>query len=148
MFRGLLFFLPRARQDQVFAGFCRLPGVAGLLRVTRRLGLGQLVADGVKMLGKEDIVPAGADGAVFRLAPCALTGAFLPFAVLPFAQYVVMLETPVSALFAIAVSGITVMALHMAGWGSATSSRCSAACAWRSWSATRSRSGSPSAASC
>ena len=116
--------------------------------MTRRLG--QLVADGVKMLGKEDIVPAGADGAVFRLAPTfALTGAFLPFAVLPFAQYVVMLETPVSALFAIAVSGITVMALHMAGWGSATSSRCSAACAPAQLvSRWRSRSGSPSAASC
>jgi NADH-quinone oxidoreductase subunit H len=118
-FRAGLWFLPRATQDRVFAGFCRLPGIRGALRVAQRLGLGQLVADGVKMLGKEDIVPAGADGLVFKLAPyLALTGAFLPFCALPFSQYVVMLEVPVGALFAIAVSGITVLALLMAGWGS------------------------------
>lgn len=119
LFRVVLFFLPRARQDRLFAVFCGLPGVKGTLRLTQRLGLGQLVADGVKMLGKEDIVPAGADGMVFRLAPyLALTGAFLPFCALPFAHHLVMLEVSVGALYAIAVSGITVMALLMAGWGS------------------------------
>jgi NADH-quinone oxidoreductase subunit H len=56
---------------------------------------------------------------VFRLAPyVALTGAFLPFCVVPFGHHVVMLETEVAALFAIAVSGIVVVALKMAGWGS------------------------------
>jgi NADH-quinone oxidoreductase subunit H len=115
----LLFFLPRARQDRIFAAFCNLRPVRSLLLVSRRLGLGQLVADGIKMLGKEDIVPTGADGIVFRLAPyLALTGAFLPFCVVPFGQHLVMLETEVAALFAIAVSGIVVVALKMAGWGS------------------------------
>jgi NADH-quinone oxidoreductase subunit H len=119
LFRVLFFFLPRASQDRLFAAFCKLPGVSWLLRVLQRLGLGQLVADGVKMLGKEDIVPRGADGAVFRLAPyLALAGAFLPFCALPFAHHLVMLEIPVGALYAIAVSGITVLALLMAGWGS------------------------------
>ncbi len=118
-FRVCLFFLPRARQDRLLAAFCALPGIKGLLHLARRLGLGQLVADGVKMLGKEDMVPSGADGVVFRLAPyLALTGAFLPFCAMPFAHHLVMLEVPVSALYAIAVSGITVMALLMAGWGS------------------------------
>src|SRR5262249_31762848 len=118
-FRIVLFWLPRAGQDRAFAAFCKLPGIRSFLRIARRLGLGQLVADGVKMLGKEDIVPGGADGAVFRVAPyLALAGAFLPFAALPFAQNLVMLEVPVGALYAIAVSGITVMALLMAGWGS------------------------------
>ncbi|MBL8753355.1 MAG: NADH-quinone oxidoreductase subunit H [Planctomycetes bacterium] len=118
-FRLMLFFLPRERQDRVFKAFCNFPPVRSILLVSRRLGLGQLAADGIKMLGKEDIVPAGADGMVFRLAPyLALAGAFLPFCVVPFGQHLVMLETEVSALFAVAVSGIVVVALKMAGWGS------------------------------
>ncbi|MBK8097964.1 MAG: NADH-quinone oxidoreductase subunit H [Planctomycetes bacterium] len=118
-FRLAFCFLPRARQDRLFAGFCRLPMIRSLLPLARRLGLGQLAADGVKMLGKQDIVPRSADGVVFRLAPyVALCGAFLPFCVLPFAHHVVMLESDVSVLWAIAVSGLTVMALKMAGWGS------------------------------
>ncbi len=118
-FRAILCFLPRARQDRVFAAFCKLPVVRTILKVSQRLGLGQLVADGVKMLGKEDIVPSGADGLVFRMAPyLALVGAFVPFCVVPFTQHMVMLETSVGALFAIAVSGIVVVALKMAGWGS------------------------------
>jgi NADH-quinone oxidoreductase subunit H len=108
-------FLARPSQDRLIVRLCGLPGMA----LIRNLGLGQLAADGVKMLGKEDLIPAGADGWVFRFAPyLALTGAFLPFAVMPFAQNVVALEVPVGALYAIAVSGITVMALLMAGWGS------------------------------
>jgi len=119
LFRTLLFFLPRSTQDRALARFSALPIVRQLLALARRLGLGQLLADGVKMLGKEDIVPAGADGVVFRLAPyMALVGSFPPFCVVPFAHHVVMLETEVSALFAIAVAGVTVLALKMAGWGS------------------------------
>lgn len=118
-FRLALFFLPRAKQDRAFAAFCNFPPVRTGLLLARRLGLGQLVADGVKMLGKEDIVPAGADGVVFRLAPyLALVGSFVPFCVVPFSHHLVMLETETSALFAIAAAGITVMALKMAGWGS------------------------------
>jgi NADH-quinone oxidoreductase subunit H len=64
-------------------------------------------------------VPTGADGLVFRLAPyLALVGAFLPWCVVPWSHHLVMLETPVAALFAIASSGIVVVALKMAGWGS------------------------------
>lgn len=117
--RVLLCFLPRERQDRIFARFCNLRPVRSFLLLSRRLGLGQLVADGLKMLGKEDIVPRGADGQVFRLAPyLALAGAFLPFCVLPFSQHLVMLETDVGALFALATSGLVVVALKMAGWGS------------------------------
>jgi NADH-quinone oxidoreductase subunit H len=108
-------FLSRVSQDRLIQRISTLPGM-GLIRA---LGLGQLAADGVKMIGKEDIIPAGTDGAVFRLAPyLALAGAFLPFAVIPFAQNIVALEVPVGALYAIAVGGFTVMALLMAGWGS------------------------------
>ncbi len=119
VFRIALFFLPRATQDRVFARFCRLPLIRHGLRLAQRFGLGQLVADGIKMLGKEDLVPRGADGVVFRLAPyLALCGAFLPFCAVPFSQNLVMLEVSVGAFFVVAVSGVTVMALLMAGWGS------------------------------
>jgi NADH-quinone oxidoreductase subunit H len=118
-FRIGLFFLPRPKQDRLFERFTKLPGIRQVLRAAQLFGLGQLVADGVKMLGKEDLVPRGADGTVFRLAPyLALIGAFLPFCAVPFSQHLVMLEVPVGALYAVAVSGITVMALLMAGWGS------------------------------
>ncbi|MCC7062221.1 MAG: NADH-quinone oxidoreductase subunit H [Planctomycetes bacterium] len=118
-FRVLLCFLPRATQDRAFQRFLKLPVVRSLLPILQKLGIGQLAADGIKMLGKEDIVPRGADGAVFRLAPyLALTGAFLPFCVVPFAHHLVMLEVSVGALYVIAVSGVTVLALLMAGWGS------------------------------
>lgn len=118
-FRLGLFFLPRASQDRACAFFSNLPGVRQTLLLLQRLGLGQLAADGVKMLGKEDLIPAGADGWVFRLAPyLALTGAFLPFCAVPFSHHLVALEVPVGAFFVIALSGITVLALLMAGWGS------------------------------
>ena len=118
-FAMALCFLPRATRERLFTKFCALAPVRGLLRIGKRLGLGQFVADGIKMLGKEDIVPRGADGYVFRLAPyLALVGAFVPWVVVPWSHHLVMLETPVAALFAIAVSGIVVVALKMAGWGS------------------------------
>jgi NADH-quinone oxidoreductase subunit H len=119
LFRTALFFLPRSAQTRAFETFCRFPGVPSMLALTRRLGLGQVVADVVKMLGKEDLVPGGADRAVFRLAPyLAVIGALLPLCALPFAHHLVMLEVSVGALYAIAVSGLTVIALLMAGWGS------------------------------
>lgn len=112
-------FLPRASQDRIQARIAALPGVAWILRLLQRSGVGQLAADGVKMIGKEDIVPAGTDGWVFRAAPyMALVGAFLPFAAIPFAHNLVALEVPVGALYVLAVGGFTVIGLLMAGWGS------------------------------
>lgn len=108
-------FLARPAQDRLIARISGLPGM-GLMRT---LGIGQLAADGVKMLGKEDIVPAGTDGLIFRLAPyIALMGAFLPFCAIPFAHHLVALEVPVGALYVVAASGVTVIGLLMAGWGS------------------------------
>lgn len=117
--RLAFFFLPRASQDRIQARITALPGVGWTLGILQRSGLGQLAADGVKMIGKEDIVPAGTDGLVFRAAPyLALIGAFLPFAAIPFAQNLVALEVPVGALYVVAASGFTVVGLLMAGWGS------------------------------
>ena len=113
------FFLPRSAQDRIVARIVGLPGIRQGLAVARNLGIGQLAADGVKMLGKEDLIPAGADGLVFRLAPyLALTGAFLPFVAIPFSNHLIALDVPVGALYVVAASGFTVIGLVMAGWGS------------------------------
>jgi NADH-quinone oxidoreductase subunit H len=96
-----------------------LPVVRSLLPMLQKLGIGQLAADGIKMLGKEDIVPRGADGAVFRLAPYLALYGCVP-AVLRGAVCAPRGDARGvgGALYVIAVSGITVLALLMAGWGS------------------------------
>lgn len=117
--RLLLPKLARDRQDQLLQTIITLPGLRVVLGILQNWGIGQLAADGVKMIGKEDLIPAGVDGLVFRLAPyLALMGAFLPFAAIPFSQHVVALECGVSAVYVVAVAGLAVFALFMAGWGS------------------------------
>ena len=117
--RLLLPWLGRARQNALVARLSTWPVVGPVLRMLQQSGIGQLAADGVKMIGKEDLIPAGVDGVVFRIAPYfALMGAFLPFAAIPFSQHVVALECGVSAVYVVAVAGLAVFALFMAGWGS------------------------------
>ncbi|MFA6564303.1 MAG: NADH-quinone oxidoreductase subunit NuoH [Verrucomicrobiia bacterium] len=82
-------------------------------------GLFQFVADGVKMLTKEDIVPARADKLVHFLAPAvALAPALLMFGFLPFGRNMAPtdLDTAVIAFFAVGAG--SELALFMAGWGS------------------------------
>ena len=82
-------------------------------------GLFQFVADGVKMLTKEDIVPARADKLVHFLAPVAvLAPALVMFAFVPFGRNMAPtnLDTAVIAFFAVGAG--SEMALFMAGWGS------------------------------
>ena len=82
-------------------------------------GLLQFVADGVKMLTKEDIVPARADKLVHFLAPAVvLAPALLMYGFLPFGRNMAPtdLDTAVIAFFAVGAG--SEMALFMAGWGS------------------------------
>ncbi len=112
-------FLTAQRRELLLHRILTLPGLATMFRFVKRSGLGQLLADGVKMLGKEDFVPAGADRIVFTAAPyLALTGAFLAFVVVPFGQHWVMAELDIGLVYVAAVSGLVVLALLMAGWGS------------------------------
>ena len=69
-------------------------------------GWAQLVADGVKFVQKEDITPAAADRAVFRLAPAvALVPYLIAIALLPVHPGVAAAEVPGSLLLVLAVTG-------------------------------------------
>jgi NADH-quinone oxidoreductase subunit H len=82
-------------------------------------GLLQFLADGVKLLAKEDVVPAGADRFVFLFAPyIVFAGAFAAFAALPFGYGLVPSDMPIGLFFVLAISSIEVVGVIMAGWSS------------------------------
>jgi NADH-quinone oxidoreductase subunit H len=83
-------------------------------------GWAQLVADGVKFIQKEDVIPAAADRSVFSLAPAV---AMIPYiailVVLPFSPSVYALNLDVGIFFVMAMSSVSVIGVLMAGWSSA-----------------------------
>jgi NADH-quinone oxidoreductase subunit H len=82
-------------------------------------GLLQPMADGVKMLTKEDIVPFSADRVVHFLAPLALTvPVWLAFAVLPFGRNMSAIDLNAGILFFFAIGSASELAVFMAGWSS------------------------------
>jgi NADH-quinone oxidoreductase subunit H len=108
---------------------------AGLIWVERRLlalwqdrygpnrvgpfGLGQVVADSVKMFTKEDWVPPFADRPVFVLAPAIIVAtALLSFAVVPFSPGFVVADLDIGILFLLAMSSLGVYSVVLAGWAS------------------------------
>lgn len=82
-------------------------------------GLLQPIADGIKMLTKEDIVPEGADRIAHFLAPVMIViPALLVFSVLPFGRNMVAVDLNVGLLFFIAVSATTTIAIFTGSWAS------------------------------
>jgi NADH-quinone oxidoreductase subunit H len=98
----------------------RGPNRVGLPWTKLRLaGFGQFIADGIKALIKEDVVPRGADKVVHYLAPIALVvPVLLTYSVLPFGRNMVPIELEAGLLFFFAVGAGTELALFMAGWSS------------------------------
>jgi len=99
----------------------------GLGRIQNRLGpnrtgpmgLWQPLADGIKSLTKEDIVPFTADHMVHFLAPVLLVvAAFLAYAVLPVGRNMVLVNLNAGVLFFFAVGSVVELAVFMAGWSS------------------------------
>jgi NADH-quinone oxidoreductase subunit H len=85
----------------------------------RLAGFGQFLADGVKMLTKEDIVPRAADRVVHFLAPLALVvPVLLTFSVLPYGRNMVPIELDAGLLFFFALGSATELSVFMAGWSS------------------------------
>src|SRR5208282_796101 len=82
-------------------------------------GFLQWLADGVKNVCKEDIIPDEADARLFKLAPYLVMLAFiLPWAVMPFSSSLILADLNVGILYMTAVTALTVVGLLMAGWAS------------------------------
>jgi NADH-quinone oxidoreductase subunit H len=99
----------------------------GLGRMQSRLGpnragpfgLLQPVADAVKVLLKENIVPTTADKIVHWLAPVvAFTPVMMIFTVLPFQNGALLADLNIGILFVVAISSVSTVGVFMAGWGS------------------------------
>src|SRR6185503_16029992 len=99
----------------------------GLGRMQNRLGPNrvgpagffQFIADGLKMLTKEDIVPRAADHVVHFIAPLVLlVPVLLAFSVLPYGRNMVAIDIDGGLLFFFAVGSATELSVFMAGWSS------------------------------
>ena len=82
-------------------------------------GFLQWLADGIKNMLKEDIVPTAADGPLFRFAPyVVMTGFVGTFAALPFTSALIIADLNVGILYVTSVTALVVVGILMAGWAS------------------------------
>ncbi len=82
-------------------------------------GLLQPIADAIKLLLKEDIIPAGADRFVFWVAPLiGLLAAFTVYTVIPFGPSQAVSDMNIGILFMLGVSSLGVLGVVVAGWAS------------------------------
>jgi NADH-quinone oxidoreductase subunit H len=82
-------------------------------------GILQPVADGIKSLTKEDVIPFNADAVVHFLAPVVLVvTVFMGFAVLPMGRNMQLIDMDAGLLFFFAMGASTELAIFMAGWSS------------------------------
>ena len=83
-------------------------------------GVIQPIADAIKLLTKEDILPSWTDRVVYWVAPLALfVPSFAIWVVIPFGPGLVVREMELGLLYVLAFSAIAILGLIMAGWGSA-----------------------------
>jgi len=82
-------------------------------------GLLQSIADAVKLLTKENIVPGSADSVIHLLAPVLLlVSAFTMLAVIPFGVGLAAVNPPSGLLFLVAITGLSPLSIFLAGWSS------------------------------
>jgi NADH-quinone oxidoreductase subunit H len=82
-------------------------------------GLLQPLADALKLMLKEDIIPTDADQAIFWMAPVISTfTALTSFAVLPFSQYIFVADVNVGLLVIMAMSAVGILGIILGGWAS------------------------------
>jgi NADH-quinone oxidoreductase subunit H len=79
----------------------------------------QTIADALKLMGKEDVTPAGADKLIFKIAPMFVFGLpMMTLAVIPYGMGMVPIDLDLGVFYFLAVSAVSTLALLMAGWGS------------------------------
>jgi NADH-quinone oxidoreductase subunit H len=82
-------------------------------------GWAQTLADALKLLLKEDIIPADTDPILFKMAPfIVFLGAFAAFVVLPFGAASIVSDLNIGILYIFAVGSLSVVGIIMAGWAS------------------------------
>ena len=82
-------------------------------------GIGQTIADAIKLLVKEDIIPRDADRGLMILAPFIIfIGAFLTFIGVPFSEGIIISDFNIGIFYVIAVSSVGVIGIILAGWSS------------------------------
>src|SRR5919106_889977 len=92
----------------------------GPMEAGRFHGWAQLIADGVKFVQKEDVIPRAADRWVFSLAPAVvLVPTIMVIVVIPFGETVWAENLDVGIFFVMAISAVSVIGVLMAGWASA-----------------------------
>ena len=88
-----------------------------------RFGWAQLIADGVKFIQKEDIIPEEADRPVFKWAPAlVMLGTMALLVIVPFhpsPRYGIVRDLEVGIFYALAISSVSTIGVLMAGWSSA-----------------------------
>ena len=110
---SLLFLVYGDRKIWAAVQMRRGPNVVGVF------GLLQTVADALKYIVKEVVIPAGADKTVFMLAPLtSFVLAMVAWAVIPFNDSWVVSNLNVAVLFVFAVSSLEVYGVIMGGWAS------------------------------
>ncbi len=97
----------------------RIQDRLGPTRVGGKFGWLQTLADGLKLLVKEDIIPTAADRLLFRLGPyIALAGSFMAYLALPFGNNVVAANMNIAVLFMLAVMSTEVFGIILIGYAS------------------------------
>lgn len=99
----------------------RIQDRLGPTRVGGKFGWLQTLADGVKLIAKEDLMPEGADAMLFRIAPyVSFCASYAGYMALPFAVGWVAVRMNVAVFFIIAVLGVEVFGVILAGYASAS----------------------------
>ena len=97
----------------------RIQDRLGPTRVGGKFGWLQTLADGMKLLYKEDLIPATADQMLFRVGPyIALAGSFIAFLALPFGNGIVGVNMNIALFFMLAVMSSEVFGIILIGYGS------------------------------
>lgn len=83
------------------------------------LGIIQALADGIKLLLKEDIIPSGGDPFLFNIGPAVVViTAYLSYLVIPIGYGIILADLNIGVFYWIAISSIAPLGLLMAGYGS------------------------------
>jgi NADH-quinone oxidoreductase subunit H len=97
----------------------RIQDRLGPTRVGGKFGWLQTIADGIKLISKEDIIPTDADRLLFRFGPyIALAGSFLAFIALPFGDNVVAQNMNIAVFYMLAVMSTEIFGIILAGYAS------------------------------